>query len=49
MRRVPEATLLAIQEHFHGVIRERAAELTEQQTLDEGVFHCAVPLRADCL
>lgn len=34
MQRVPEATLLAIQEHFHGVIRERAAELIEQQQLE---------------
>ncbi|HMO83802.1 MAG TPA: hypothetical protein PKC18_02670 [Lacipirellulaceae bacterium] len=34
MRSVPEATLVAIQERFHAVIRERAAELTEQQMLD---------------
>lgn len=34
MRQVPEATLLAIQEHFHCVIRERAAELVEPQQIE---------------
>lgn len=30
MRKVPEATLLAIEQHFHAVIRGRAAELIDQ-------------------
>ena len=33
MRKVSEATLLAIQHHFHKVIRGRAAQLVDQQGL----------------
>jgi hypothetical protein len=34
MRQVPEATLRAIQQHFHEVIRGRAAELIDEQGLE---------------
>jgi len=33
MRQVPEATLRAIEQHFHEVIRGRAAALIDEQNL----------------
>jgi len=33
MQKVPQDTLLAIQRHFHAVIRDRAAKLIDEQSL----------------
>jgi hypothetical protein len=33
MRRIPEDTLLAIQQHFYAVIRERAGDLFDQHNV----------------
>lgn len=33
MRQIPEDTLLAIQRHFHAVIRERAGELVDKHNV----------------